>query len=243
MSLPTPFYEDVDAGIQIFHGDCREIVPNLCDPIDLVLTDPPFEEEAHDITRRTRAFLEDRSVYEDIPFPKITEELRAFICNLNCNWLLTFCQAEAVDKFKQLLGPKYRRPMVWVKPDSSPQFTGDRPAMGYETIVCAWCSGGRSRWNGGGKRGVFEHQIRDGNDRVHPTQKPFPLIMELTELFSLGGTILDPFLGSGTTLLAAKRLKRKAIGIELNKDFCAIAAERLDATLKDQRLGQGVLLT
>jgi len=204
------------------------VLPQLeGEDIDLVLTDPPYEKEAHDITRRTRAALEKRDVYQNIPFDKMTEELRQIVCAIPCNWLLIFCQAEAVGLYQTLLGKKYRRPMVWIKPDSCPQFTGDRPAMGYESIVAAWCSAGRSRWNAGGKRGVYTAMCSSGRETKHPTEKPRVLFKELLVDFSLGGTVLDPFMGSGTTLRAAKDLGLRALGIELEERYCEMAANRL----------------
>lgn len=223
---PYTYYQD--SSCTIFCGDCRDIVSRLKLEIDHVITDPPYEAEAHTRTRRTRAYLEDRSPFEDIPFDPITGEQRKMLCELNCKWLMAFCQVEAVAKYQEALGAKYRRAMAWVKPDSSPQFTGDRPAQGFECIALGWCCGGRSKWNGGGKRGVFTHMIRDGEDREHPTQKPLDLMHDLVRLFSNPGeTILDPFMGSGTTLVAAKNLGRKAIGIEIEEKYCEIAVKRL----------------
>jgi site-specific DNA-methyltransferase (adenine-specific) len=64
--------------------------------------------------------------------------------------------------------------------------------------------------------------------RCHPTQKPEALLWQLVESFTdEGEIILDPFMGSGTTLVAAKRLCRRAIGVELNESYCEIAATRL----------------
>lgn len=219
-----PYY--CDESVCIIHGDCREILPTL-PKVDLVLTDPPYEKEAHAAMRRTRSVVEGRLEVTDMGFKAIDETTRAFICALECKWLLAFCQAEAVGKYQELLGAKYRRPMVWIKPNSSPQFTGDRPAMGYESIVCAWMTTGKSVWNGGGRRGVFTVNST-GYDHEHPAQKPVRLMTDLIQLFSNGGeTILDPFMGSGTTLRAAKDLKRKAIGIEIEEKYCEIAALRM----------------
>ena len=68
----------------------------------------------------------------------------------------------------------------------------------------------------------------DGGRRVHPTQKPVRVFRQLIEWYtSAGSTILDPFMGSGTTLRAAKDLGRKAIGIEIEERYCEIAANRL----------------
>ncbi|MCP4540130.1 MAG: site-specific DNA-methyltransferase [Chloroflexi bacterium] len=228
--MMDPYYEH--AGITIYNCDCREVLPTL-EPVDLVLTDPPYETEAHTKTRRTRAFLEGRSVYQNITFEKLDEITRAFICKIDCNWLVIFCQAEAVFQYRSLLKGAYRRPMVWIKPDSAPQFTGDRPAMGYESIVCAWNANGKSRWNAGGKRGVYTHLCSSGKFGGHPTEKPLGLISELMCDFSLGGTILDPFMGSGTTLVAAKELGRRAIGIEIEEKYCEIAAKRLSQEVLD----------
>lgn len=115
-----------------------------------------------------------------------------------------------------------------------PQFTGDRPGMGYESIAAAWCVQGKSSWNGRGQHGVFMVNKHDsgtghgGQGNVHPAQKPMKLMTRLVDLFSNEGqTILDPFMGSGTTLRAAKDLGRKAIGIEIEERYCEAAALRM----------------
>ena len=73
-------------------------------------------------------------------------------------------------------------------------------------------------------------RVYDGNRsdgwREHPTQKPLKLMMFCIEKLT-GDTILDPFMGSGTTLVAAKQLGRKAIGIETEEKYCEIAVKRL----------------
>lgn len=226
-----PYFQD--ESVTIYHADCREILPTL-EPVGLVLTDPPYEKEAHTTMRRTRSVVEARSNQDSMPFDAITEDMRmwitadlADICN---GWALVFCQAEAVGKYSEMFGSMYRRPMVWVKPDSAPQFTGDRPAMGYESIIAAWCGVGRSEWRGGGRRGVFTENSST-HVSEHPTEKPVILIRKLIELFWLQGTILDPFMGSGTTLRAAKDLGRKAIGIEIEERYCEVAAKRMSQSV------------
>jgi site-specific DNA-methyltransferase (adenine-specific) len=224
-------YHREEAGV-IYCGDCRDILP-LMPKVDLVLTDPPYEKEAHTAKRRTRATFEKRKTIDSIPFEAISEVLRETVCAVSCNWSLVFCQAEAVAEYQRVYGDAYRRPMVWIKPDSSPQFSGDRPAMGYESIVCAWLGKGKSRWNGGGKRGVYTFNVTHGRKSNHPTEKPLKLINQLLTDFSLGGVILDPFLGSGTTAVAAKELGLKFIGIEISEEYCAIAVKRLKQGVLD----------
>jgi DNA modification methylase len=121
--------------------------------------------------------------------------------------------------------------MIWVKPDSAPQFTGDRPAMGYESIATAWTGNGSSSWLGRGTRGVFTYNCT-GYDHEHPAQKPTPLMQHLIRLFAReDGLVLDPFMGVGSTLVAAKAMTRKAIGIEIEERYCEIAARRLEQSV------------
>lgn len=222
-----PYYQD--KWVTIYHGDCREILPTL-PKVDLVLTDPPYESEAHTPMRRKRSTVENRSIDDFIPFDCMDEVLRHLLVqtikNITDGWSLIFCQAEAVGKYQELLNSSYRRPMVWIKPDSSPQFTGDRPSMGYETIIASWHGIGKSVWNGGGKRGVYTYNT--GHNHLHETQKPIELISQLISDFAQqNATILDPFLGSGTTCVAAKNLNRHSIGIELEERYCEITVKRL----------------
>lgn len=108
---------------------------------------------------------------------------------------------------------------------------GDRPGMGYETIVAMHVPG-KSTWNGGGRHGVFIVNKNDsgGHKAPHPTTKPRELIKTLVSLFSNEeDLILDPFGGSCTTALAAKMLKRNYICIEKEQKFINVCHERLDA--------------
>ena len=219
-----PYYEH--AGVTIYHGDCLEVLPSMpTRSFDHVITDPPYEAEAHTKARRQRS----NGVVGvlTIGFDAMSSEVRAAVghefCRLSRGWVLVFCQVEAAMLWREAMpSAKYIRTQVWVKPDSAPQFTGDRPAMGYESIVTSWAGGCRPSWNGGGRRGVYEHLVgvNGGGRNPHPTMKPEPLMAELVALFTKGGeTILDPFMGSGTTLVSAKRLGRKAIGIELKDSY------------------------
>ena len=232
-----PYYEH--AGITIYHGDCRDVLPALS-PCDVVLTDPPYSEHVHAKQWIGPALTSSGGKrcgtrHASLGFPPITEELMAFTCRefarLARRWTLAFCTLEMVHEWRSALeaeGLEYIRALVWDKVDSAPQFTGDRPAAGCEAIICAH-PGGRKSWNGGGRRNVFRHAVNgEKGDKPHPSTKPEPLLRELVALFSdAGETIIDPFMGSGTTLVAAKDLMRYAIGIEIEERYCEIAAKRL----------------
>lgn len=237
--MMNPYYSE--NGITIYHGDCREILPHL-EPVDLVLTDPPYESEAHTLQRRVQHEKQagthgGRAVrIEELPFGPIDAATREFVGaqvgRLARRWALTFCQVEAAPIWRasyEAGGLSYKRTCIWVKPDGMPQYSGDRPGMGYETFV-AMHAEGRSTWNGGGRHGVFIVNKNDngGKPNEHPTTKPLQLIKDLVWLFSEeGDTVLDCFAGSGTTLRAAKDLGRKAIGIEIEEKYCEIAVNRL----------------
>lgn len=229
----TPYYQD-DA-VTLYHGDCLEVLPTL-GQVDHVITDPPYEAEAHTKGRRAGSGA---GVAQERPldFPAITDaerrEVGAVMALCAQGWLLVFCQVEAAMLWREALKPaKYTRTQIWRKPDGAPQFTGDRPGMGYESIVTCWAGSGRMNWNGGGRHGVYEYMTVKAAG--HMTQKPEGLMSELVQLFTdPGDLILDPFGGSGTTAVAAKRLGRRCILIEREEKYCEVAAKRLRQTALD----------
>jgi site-specific DNA-methyltransferase (adenine-specific) len=184
-------------------------------------------------------------------------EVGAVLGRLVQRWALVFCQVEAAMLWRDAMvgnemgvnGVSYRRTCIWTKPDGLPQLSGDRPGMGYESIVCCHRTG-RSVWNGGGRLGVFEFNKNDNGGRKndHPTTKPLPLMSELVTLFTdPDDLILDPFAGSGTTGVAALRLGRRVILIEKDPKYAALARERMlveesGSTLQMRRAGQLPLL-
>jgi site-specific DNA-methyltransferase (adenine-specific) len=226
---------------ELWLGDCREIAPTL-GKVDATLTDPPFEAEAHTLQRRinrgrTRGGTGDVVTAEPLPFPPMDEATRALIgrqiAEMTSGWALVFCQVEAALLWRAALeggGASYRRTCIWVKPDGMPQYSGDRPGMGYETIVSAWCGGGRSRWNGGGRHGVWTVPKGEGGEAPHPTTKPWRLMSQLVECFTdPGALVFDPFAGSGSTGVAAVRLGRRFCGIEIEPRYFDIACRRIEA--------------
>lgn len=242
----TPYYED--EAVTLYLGDCRDVFVEL-PPVDHVITDPPYSDYVHSKSRRGgtdapkldgsgRVVPASFSREKYFGFTAMTDVLRVHVAGqiqrLCQRWALVFSDVETSYLWRQHLqarGMDYCRTGAWVKVGATPQFTGDRPATGFEAITICHPKG-RKSWNGGGAHAVWSHPIvlnRSGNDpRLHTTQKPEPLMVELVNLFTdAGETILDPFAGSGTTLAAAKRLGRKAIGIEISEAYCEVAARRL----------------
>ncbi len=234
-------------------ADNSEVLPTLPDQsVAHVITDPPYEAEAHTLQRRVKDGLRTSKGGGRISDPRnptlsfapLAEEQRSAaaeqFARLSARWQVVFCQAEAAMRWTDALesaGLAKRRLGVWVKPDAMPQFTGDRPGMGYESIVFTHAKG-RSRWNGGGRVGVFTHNKNSpGGAHDHETQKPLPLMMELVELFTdPDDIVLDPFAGSGTTGVACLRLGRRFIGIERDPKYAQVAIDRLTAESQGQSL-------
>ncbi len=207
MTLPAPYYHDPDAGMTIYCADCRDILPHL-EPVDLVLTDPPY---GLGITGRVGgekvAAVTDYGDFNTWDTKPIEDSLR----------LLVMSKGEYIIWFG---GNYYPMPaskcwLVWDK----------RNTGNFADCELAWTNINkpvrikRHLWNG---------MIRkDHEGRFHPTQKPLEVITWAICQSPSADTILDPFMGSGTTLVAAKQLGRKAVGIEIEERYCEIAVERL----------------
>lgn len=232
----------------LYLGDCLEILPTL-GKVDAVVTDPPFEKEAHTLGRRVKrrdlcGGLGDVLKNEILSFGAIDEKTRSFLAEWSAarclGWALCFCQAEAIAAYRdcfEAAGAKYKRSMIWIKPDGMPQYNGQMPGMGYESIAASWCGPGHSKWNGGGRHGVFTHNKNSGGKHEHETQKPVSLMLDLVALFSSADDmVLDPFMGSGTTGVACVKLSRKFIGIEIEPKYFEIAFRRIQKAYNEPRL-------
>ena len=219
----SPYYED--GGIVIFHANCREVLPTL-ESVDHVITDPPYSDTTHEGARTGDASSAGVLVnFAATDAQAIADVLEA--CRARRWAILTMDWQHVLPlKVSPPKGWKFVRHGVWVKPNGTPQFTGDRPAQGWEAVAILHADvKGRMRWNGGGLPATWTHCKVAG---FHPTGKPEPLLAEWVQMFTdPGDLILDPFMGSGTTLVAAKRLGRRAIGIEREEKYCEVAAKRL----------------
>jgi DNA modification methylase len=179
-----------------------------------------------------------------LSFDAMNEDLRQFVCNeverITNGWFIAFCQAEAVSYWRDCIetaGMKYKAPMIWVKPDGMPQFNGQGPGMGYESMTAGWSGTGHSKWNGGGRHGVFIIPKGESERNVHETQKPVRLMSELVRLFTnVGETVLDPFMGSASTGVACVKLQRKFIGIELEERYFEASCKRIEEAYRQPDL-------
>ena len=221
----NPYYKD--DSVVILHGDCREIVPQL-GKFDLLLTDPPYgigEAAGKNKSRGKRVGFKGNGTalaytrnYGDNNWdnePATAEELTIAI---------------SAAKWTTIFGGNY-----FNLPPSSCWLVWDKDNFGTDFADCelAWTNFKTAvrkfkfRWNG-----MLQENMKQKEVRFHPTQKPTRLLQWCIEHADRASkqkieTILDPFMGSGTTLRAAKDLGRKAVGIELEEKYCEIAANRM----------------
>jgi DNA modification methylase len=203
-----PYYDE--GGITIYHGDCREILPSI--EADVLVTDPPYG-------MAYASGWSGASIANDGD----TAARDAALSTWGDRPALVFgrwsCPKPASTKTV----------LIWDK--------GDWPGMGdlklpwgpsFEEVYVIG-----SGWQGPRRGSVIRDPHRpSGPTAFHPTQKPLAIMARLLESCP-EGIILDPFMGSGTTLRAAKDLGRKAIGIEIEERYCEIAANRLAQEVLD----------
>lgn len=220
----------------LYLGNCLELAPTL-GHVSHMIFDPPYEATLHAAKNSLRGRKHRNDGVAELkgldfaPIDAIRDDVVSLGVDCCDGWFIAFCTTEGVAKWADAINPtrmKYKRACVWVKPDSTPQLNGQGPAQGAENFVAAWAGRGYSRWNSGGKRGVYTHCVNVNRDGRHPTEKPVPLMRELLADFTQPGqTILDPFMGSGTTGVACAKMGRKFIGIELDPKYFDVACERI----------------
>lgn len=202
-----PYYQE--NGITIYNGDCSDVIGTL-DKADLVLTDPPYGIGESNERALSRGKLAKPKDYGHFSWDKKPISAELFRCVKDsakwaCIWGGNYYQVTPSSCW-----------LVWDKKNGANDFAD------CELAWTNWPKAVRMKshlWNG---------MIRkDREERFHPTQKPVDVIKWAIELAPESQTIIDPFMGSGTTLRAAKDLGRKAIGIEIEEKYCEIAAKRL----------------
>lgn len=223
-----PYYEDAD--VALYFGDCRDVLPRLPpDSTDLLLTDPPYGVKWQS-GRRQQAF--DRMAGDDGSLPLLDllgEALRVlrshrhvYVFGLSGFGRLPISAPAELIWDKGILGPGDLS-LPW-GPSHEPILFG------------VYVPSKANRVDGDGRlaarlrRGSVLRGDRLNSQAVaaHPTEKPVGILREMIEASSLfGDTVLDPFAGSGSTLVAAKLEGRRAIGIELEERHCEAAARRL----------------
>jgi len=209
----------------LYLADCMDVLPTL-DAVDHVITDPPYGEVTH---KGARTLKHDGAL---IDFAHISDEQFMQVVDhslrIALRWVVMTCEWQHAAHLEQSGRPLVRLG-VWIKPNGAPQFTGDRPGTGWEAVAILHRQG-KKRWNGGGHHAVWNSNIVSGN---HPTEKPVALLSKWIQQFTdVGDTVLDPFMGSGTTGVAALQMGRRFIGIERDTRHFDTACRRIEQAQK-----------
>lgn len=239
-----PYYEDDFA--TIYHGDCRDVLQALPESsIELVITDPPYSSGARrDAERQVRGAMlrsiEDsdadwfshdamtawgfswfiRSVFTDLR-PKLTAGAHVYS-------FIDWRQTPNLYGMLEASGYRVNQCLVWAKPHYG---MGAYWRNQHENIVFA-SNGQPAQMLNRGMGSVLTAAAVQSESRVHPTEKPVDLLVRVMSAVP-GDLVLDPFMGSGTTLRAAKDIGRKCIGVEIEERYCEAAAKRLSQEVLD----------
>lgn len=245
-----PYYEH--AGITIFHGDCREVLPGL-PPVDLVFTSPPYNlggepwphlgnwkpGDGHTGKRKWSVGVACSGIQyasHDDAMPHGEYVLWQRSCLSLCWAALAADGAIFYNHKPRVIGAKLWTPLeltegipvrqiiIWARAGGI-NYTPVAYTPTHEWIIVLAREGFRLRdKSASGVGDVW--RVSQRPDAEHPA--PFPLGLPLAALETTKpGLVLDPFMGSGTTLVAAKQLGRRAIGIEIEERYCELAAKRL----------------
>jgi len=213
--------------VTLYHGDCRDVLPQLpAASADLVLTDPPFFMPASHYQSRVqwqRSFG-DTSVLAafwgtvlDLAVPLLKRT----------GHLATFCNG---DSYPVFYPEAYRRfdaikCLVW---DKGSIGMGRVWRSQHELIMAARWESSQFTEQGGSRSDVIKAKVIQSAERTHPVEKPTALLAPLIEPTTPpGGLVLDPFAGTGSTLLAARVAGRRVVGIETEERYCETAVRRL----------------
>lgn len=211
----TPYY--AQDGVTIYHGDCRDVLPTI-ERADAVVTDPPFG-----INWSRATWADDADDYPALMAWLVGECQRV----VPAGFCFVFQAMPNCGRFHEWF------PDGWRLFAACKNFAQIRPTGVWHSWdpVVFWRNGPNSGPNSGHvNRDYFVGNVAGvfGEKVGHPCPKPMDTMRHIVQMAAPdGGLVLDPFMGSGTTVAAAKRTGRRAIGIEIEERYCEIAAKRL----------------
>ncbi len=222
-----PYYQD--GVVAIYQGDCREVLPHL-PKADLVLTDPPFFIRVDHFQSRVKW----QRSWGDL---SVLGTFWAAILDAaplkETGHFLSFCNGDSYPVFYPEMYRRYPvvKCLVWNKGHIG---LGRLWRHQYELIIAARFKESFVDTKGKTYSDVIQMAATPPTTREHPVEKPAKLLEVLLEpITPLKGLILDPFMGGGSTLIAARNVGRRAIGMETEERYCEIAAKRLEVLAKD----------
>ena len=243
MTAPRPYYSH--GGITIYHGDCFDVLPALSG-IGAVITDPPYSSggafRGDRMQQTSTKYVHTGTTAYRPEFAGDNRDQRSFLawCSLWLNAARNACvpgahvgcfidwrQLPTMTDAIQAGGWTWRGVAVWSKKFGRPNPAGFSSACEY----FVWGTSGPAVERDTYPPGVIE--CSPPREREHIAQKPEAVMQWACRLAQPGAIVLDPFMGSGTTLRAAKEIGCAAIGVEVDERYCEIAAKRLEQEVLD----------
>lgn len=207
-----------------------EILPDKS--IDLIIADPPYGISRRLNCKNKRLGTTAKLNFDFGNWDKFDKRWFKVALKKTRGWIISFCAKKDLGKFWNTLeknGFVAIDALVWQKPDPVPLNAKSRFLNAWEVAIVGKRPG--AYWNSQYQHNILKYQAPKNKSRIHPTQKPLGLIEKLIKLTTKENDIvLDPFMGSGTTAVACKRLKRKYIGFEISKKYYKMAKERVEST-------------
>lgn len=234
--------EELAEGIVLYQGDCLEVLPTL-GRFDALIADPPYgiintfgTQNRKDGTR-TLAFSWDGPHTN----PTVIEAVRA--AGELADGFFCFCGTSQVSHIEASMLDRYTvKPAVWIKACPPPSMPGNWWPSGFEFALYGYTPGAYFNDTDTKRSNVFYTDtyragIRADEKVAHPTQKWLPLMERIVRsMVPVGGSCIDPFMGSGTTGVACAKLGRRFTGIEIDPGYFDIAVRRIAAALKEPDL-------
>jgi site-specific DNA-methyltransferase (adenine-specific) len=247
-----PYYQD--EYVTLYHGDCRELLPIIpANSIDIMFTDPPYGHNNNNgdlIHNREKALglskaatnaqarpiandgMEDMKIVVDFALSEAARFLKKSCCCCCCcccggggpkptfAWLASRMDDKGLSFFHAVVWDKGGLGMGW------------RYRRNYEMVMVAHRKNGKMKWEWEGSGKETANVVRIGKiiptATDHPTPKPVALVEHFLTLHGKAGdVVIDPFMGAGTTIVAARNLGLKSIGCEIDEHWCEVAAKRL----------------
>lgn len=232
--------KEVIGDAELWLGDCREVLP-LIGPVDAVVTDPPYvlsdssPGDAHQFGKSLRKFESDayKAIVSGFDVSGVFDALGEICKPFN---LFCFCSNRQISEIMAYHEARGRATTlcVWHKTNAAP-FANGVWRGDIEYCVHARESGAVFVGGAAEKKKVTEHPIVQ--DDAHPTVKPLPVVLKYVGICSrVGQTVLDPFMGSGTTGVACAQMDRRFIGIEREPAYFDTACRRIAEAYAQPRL-------
>lgn len=239
--LKIYYRDDMMSDYKLINGDCIEEMQKLIDDgikVDLIVTDPPYLMNYSTNHRKNKEHDFCKPIQNDDNFELIKDIMPLLFELLNDGGAVyMFCNANHIDYFKQQIEQhfKLKNILIWVKNNWS---AGDlKGAYAKQTEFILYAVKGRHILNGRRDTDVLYYNRVVGNKQLHQNQKPTDLCKFLISKSSNpNDTVLDCFMGSGTTGVACQELNRNFIGIELDAEYYEMAKQRIKGVNEQGKL-------